>query len=154
MLTIGRWAGESVCGRLLSSVCVAPVTSGSLESPINHARLNLDDASTPYTFLAAGHLYGAPDVDSVYPASTFLANIDRINNMGARFFVALGDLYREPAHIGSFRECIADVRFPVFNAAGNHDVMDRALYEEAFGRTYYSFVYGNEAFVVLDAELH
>ncbi|MFH1998472.1 MAG: hypothetical protein ABIK28_02275, partial [Planctomycetota bacterium] len=42
---------------------------------------------------------------------------------------------------------------PVHFAVGNHDMADRGLYESRFGRTYYSFRFNNDLFIVLDPNL-
>jgi hypothetical protein len=128
-------------------------------SPVNGRRLEPLQASISYSFLMGGHLYGAPLSHSIFPAATVLGSIDQINATGAAFFVALGDGYRVPSplHIQNFRRAfIQKLSLPAFIAVGNHespDATSRALYEGAFGETFYRFRYGHEIYVILDSEL-
>lgn len=69
-------------------------------SPINGRALSIPDERPSYTFLLVGHLYGAAENHaSVYPAASFLANLDLINHSGADFLVLLGDNYRSPEQV-------------------------------------------------------
>ncbi|MFC1716540.1 metallophosphoesterase family protein [Candidatus Poribacteria bacterium] len=129
-----------------------------IESPLNGLTLDLNEKSEEYSFLLAGHLYGSPDNRfSAFPSSSFLANIDRINSIGSKFFISLGDNYRraDDAHISSYKASVTSkLNMPLFNSAGNHDLTDRNLYEQNFGDTYYHFAYNHELFVILDSELN
>ena len=42
---------------------------------------------------------------------------------------------------------------PVYFAAGNHDITDRALYESRYGQSYYSFINHADLFIVLDPNI-
>ena len=112
---------------------------------------NIDDK---YNFLVCGHIYGDHN-QSVYPSSSFLANIKAMNNTGAKFFVSLGDMLRlsNKKHVNIFRDSTSDLDMPIFNSVGNHDVGNRKFYEERFGSTYYDFSYGTETYIFLDSEL-
>ncbi len=137
---------------LFSSFCFA----GSIDSPFNGLKLKTDEQINSYSILVAGHLYGAPESDSLFPASSILAALDMINASDAVFFVCLGDIYRkaDQIHILNFKKSFASqVNIPMFNSTGNHDIQDRLLYEKNFGKTYFDFVYGNSLFIFLDTEL-
>lgn len=128
-----------------------------IRSQMNGKKVMSDDGDGGYTFLAAGHLYGAPNNHhSVMPASTILANLEQINQSGAKFFVALGDNFRraDSRQIANFKAHFSDrLVMPLFNAVGNHDVTERGVYEKAFGETtYHHFYHRTELFVFLDTE--
>ncbi len=112
----------------------------------------------PVVFFAIGHAYGAPEnAHSIYPASSLMANVERINAAKPDFVALLGDIVRrsEPEQFRMLRRGLLDrIRAPVFNAVGNHDMTDRAAYESAFGRTYRSFRRGPARFVFLDTLLN
>lgn len=129
----------------------------TINSPFNGRPLKTGKEIGNYSFMVAGHLYGAPETwGSVFPASSILANLDMINTSGAAFFVLLGDNYREasPIHILNLKKGFTSrIAMPVFNSASNHDLTNRSLYEENFGTTYFDFICGNGLFVFLDTEL-
>lgn len=129
----------------------------SITSPLNGKVLELSDTPQGYSFLCAGHVYGAPPSPSVFPSASFLANIDMINKNNATFFILLGDNIRaaNPVHIENFKASLCSkVEIPMFNAVGNHDVGNRELYESHFGRTYFDFRQGSELFIVLDGQIN
>jgi hypothetical protein len=134
-----------------------PSAAEEMRSPVNGLSLKEDPSGGDYSFLAIGHLYGSPAKErSFRPAATVLANLDRMNGEGAVFLVTLGDNVRkaDERSFALYREVFASkFAIPVFDAPGNHDLADRALYERVFGPTYYHFRYRSELFVILDSEL-
>jgi hypothetical protein len=140
----------------MCSAWVSTLYADSVKSPFNGLVLDLDEAAGEYSFLVGGHLYGEYG-ESVFPSSSLLANLDRINASGAKFFVSLGDNFRktEALHISNYLGAFAaKLQMPLFNAVGNTDVRDRELYEARFGETFYSFVFNDDQFVFLDGELN
>jgi hypothetical protein len=140
---------------------VCPLAFGaesiSIISPLNGKVLELPDTPQEYSFLCAGHVYGAPESPSVFPSASFLANIDMINKNNATFFILLGDYLRaaNPDYIENFKASVCSkVEIPVFNAVGNHDVTNRELYESHFGQTFFDFKHGSELFIVLDGQIN
>jgi len=109
------------------------------------------------TFLAIGHAYGAAENgQSIHPAATLLASLDRINALKPAFVALLGDNARRPTdeQLDALSRSVLDrIQAPVFNAVGNHDMRDRAKYEGRFGRTFFHFSYGPAMFVFLDTEI-
>lgn len=108
-----------------------------------------------YSILIAGHIYGSHN-QSVFPSASILGRLYEINKMDCSFFVSLGDNFRFPndIHINNYKKSFANqLNFPIFNAVGNHDVIDRQKYVENFGKTYYDFIYGSELYIFLDTEL-
>ena len=145
---------------LIIGVYTCPPVQGlqTITSPLNGKVLELsNDTAKEYSFLIAGHLYGSPGSSSVYPSASFLANIDMINQNNASFFVLLGDNYQvgQQNYVDNFKASVCSkIEIPMFNAVGNHDVMDRELYDINFGRTYFDFKVGSELFIILDSEIN
>jgi len=153
---MARLASKIAILFFLGCLVLSPLRSAPLESPFNGLLLDLDGREAEYSFWLGGHLYGEYS-HSIYPAASLLANIDRINAGGARFFVSLGDIFRkcDTLQIANFLNAFASkLQMPIFNAAGNTDLNNRELYEATFGRTFYGFEYNEGLFVFLDAELN
>ena len=110
-----------------------------------------------YSFLVTGHIYGAPSKEfSQYPSSSILGSINNLNRLDSKFLILCGDTFRktDDVLISNFTYSFANnIKFPIFNAVGNHDVSDRQKYESYFGETYFDINYGNEIFIFLDTEL-
>ena len=137
-----------------SPLCASAQPSPIIISPINKLPLIEDPSDSQYSFWVTGHVYGSPQNNSGYPASTFLGNIATINGGSESFIVSTGDLFKNaaidiPLYEGSLFKMLSK---PFFNAVGEHDVSG-IDYEHHFGRTYYSFTYHGDLFVVLDAEV-
>ena len=123
-------------------------------SPINGKQLQ--EVMGGYSFLVGGHLYGAPEIQALFPSSSLLGSLDDIKQTEASFFIALGDIFRseEDLQIANFQKSFSDqLDIPMFNSVGNHDVINRQKYMATFGETYYDFQLGTELFVILDSEL-
>jgi len=118
--------------------------------------INEDSSSNTFSFMVGGHLYGASKNKSGYPSATFLANLDSINATNIDFFVSLGDLFSNlETDLETYRYGLLNkLKMPIFNAVGNHDVFQPALYESEFGKTYSSFQRGDAHFVILDTEIN
>jgi len=148
----------------LLGVSVFPIIAradGTITSKINGKELGLPETPQEYSFLAAGHVYGAPS-PSAYPAASFLANIEKFKNMDADFFVMMGDIIQHQgvdklgeSEIHIFKSTVGDkLDIPIFNAPGNHDLSNRELYTKYFGKTFFSFRYSSELYIFLDSELN
>jgi hypothetical protein len=122
-------------------------------SPFNKALVQVEDTAN-FSFLVSGHFYGASSNQSGYPASTLLASLDMLNKSDAAFVMCLGDMFMDvrndiPNYINSL---FSKLEKPLFNAVGNHDLSSDEVYQKKFGDTYFSFIKGINAFVVLDTE--
>jgi 3',5'-cyclic AMP phosphodiesterase CpdA len=94
----------------------------------------------------------------------FLTSIAEINRLSPVFVFNLGDfieggirrleiLQRE---WDIFRTALDQFEMPVYLAAGNHDIWDaqsQQIYEQHFGKTYFSFDYNGSHFIVLCTDL-
>ena len=130
---------------LLVLLCCLTLPAKASESPFNDLTLSQAEKADSYSFEVGGHLYGASkNHNSVFPSSSFLGNIDRINSSNISFFVSLGDNFRRATeeHIVHFKSAVASrLKMPFFNAVGNHDVTNRERYEAHFGKTYYCITF-------------
>jgi predicted MPP superfamily phosphohydrolase len=138
---------------ILFSVFV--LTSKAQISPFNKAIVQVEDTAN-FSFLVSGHFYGASSNQSGYPASTLLASLDMLNKSDAAFVMCLGDMFMDvrnniPNYIHSL---FSKLQKPLFNAVGNHDISSDEVYQKKFGETYFYFVIGSNAFVVLDTEIN
>ena len=107
-----------------------------------------------YNFLVGGHLYGNPS-NSTWPASSLLGNIKKFNQLNPLFFISLGDNYRlaNKIHINNFiNSFVNKLEMPFLTVAGNHDVKDRAVFNQYFGKSYYDFSINTDHFIILDSE--
>lgn len=124
-------------------------------SPFNKALVQVEDTAN-FSFLVSGHFYGASSNQSGYPAATLLASIDMLNESDAAFVMCLGDMFMDvrndiPNYINSL---FSKLEKPLFNAVGNHDISSDEVYQKKFGETYFYFIIGSNAFVVLDTEIN
>jgi hypothetical protein len=132
------------------------MTAENIESPFNGMILQLQEKCEEYSFFIGGHLYGDPNTTSIFPASSLLANIDKINSFKAKFFISLGDNFRiaDDINTENFKSAwCSKIKMPIFNAVGNHDVSRRDFYQGKFGKTNYHFAFNHELFIILDSEL-
>lgn len=132
-----------------------------LRSTFNGLELDAQEPWTEYSFTVLGHPRGAKDRPS--PNAVLREHVGRLTANGARFVVALGDLYfaaTEP-RIQEFRDWVeTSIDVPFFNAVGGHDIgifegdpgPGRPNYEQAFGPFWFDFVLGSELFVFLDLQ--
>ncbi|MFT5122318.1 MAG: hypothetical protein ACI9QL_004940 [Candidatus Omnitrophota bacterium] len=115
--------------------------------------------ATPYSFFVAGHTYGEPGVDNVGFHPPFRQKFGYLQSRPEiAFGVLTGDIvFTSTAQ--NWDEVDADIEslnLPVYFAVGNHDISvgSRALFEDRYGSTYYSFTHQNDLFIVLDPNLN
>jgi len=94
---------------------------------------------------------------------TFRLAVGQLNLLQPEFVINVGDLiegYSDQAAELSAEwdeadSMLANLQVPFFRTPGNHDIANaaaRQVWRERFGATYYSFVYRNVLFLVLDSE--
>lgn len=106
-----------------------------------------------YSFFVAGHSYGHPGTNNAGLHPPFVSNFDLIKNDSLMDFGFLtGDIVSFSTNFdwNEVDAQLEDLQMPVYFAAGNHDLTNRALYENRYGSTYYSFVHENDLFITLD----
>jgi hypothetical protein len=113
-------------------------------------------SQTPYSFFVAGHVYGVPgtsDLGVYYKLKQKFPYIQ--SRPEIKFGVFTGDIVGHPC-VEAWDSVDADIEelgLPVYFSVGNHDMYDRILYEQRYGRTYYTFLFNNDLFIVLDPNL-
>ncbi len=113
-------------------------------------------SQTTYSFFVAGHVYGNPGSDSLGVYYKFKNKFSYITSRPEiKFGVFTGDIVRHPSAEAwdSIDADVSELGLPVYFCAGNHDMYNRTLFEQRYGRTYYSFMYDNDLFIVLDPNL-
>jgi hypothetical protein len=92
--------------------------------------------------------------DNQNSSTTFKSLIESLNSEDVLFALGVGDLvdYGDWEHFYSFIRQVRGLNVPLLTAIGNHDAGgDGSLvYQEIFGRTFYSFTVGDAYFIVLD----
>lgn len=134
---------------LFSSALTAQVSS-----PFNQKSIAVDSSGN-YSFIVSGHFYGDSYNSTGYPANSLLANLNWMNASGASHLVCLGDLFRDVKNdIPQYKVSLFnELKLPLFNAVGNHDISGN-VYQENFGETFYYFQVGSDIHVILDTEIN
>lgn len=110
---------------------------------------------TSYSFIVAGHAYGAHDGGNTGLHPAFLESLDKGFDQKVAFFVFTGDVVNQSTE-ESWQQVdieLAEYGLPYYFAMGNHDDNDAGykVFEEKFGGTYYSFLYHDELYIVLNS---
>jgi len=112
-----------------------------------------------YSFFVAGHTYGTPGVDNVGlhpPFRNILKSIRMNPNIEMGFLT--GDIVWMST-IKNWDEVDSDLKsldIPVYFAPGNHDVTDRELFTNRYGKqgkTYWHFERKGDLFIILDPNI-
>ncbi len=87
--------------------------------------------------------------------SKFSQTIAEINSLKPAFVWDMGDMSLYPNSGRAYLDCTGNFQMPLHACPGNHDVAlydenPRKLFNECFGRTYYSFDFGGVHFITLD----
>lgn len=129
--------------------------SAQVVSPFNGAKLN--DSVSDYSFIVSGHFHGQSNNGSTFPAATVLSSIDTLNNIQPAFLMSLGDLFLDvdDVYLDHYKSSLfSKIKFPLFNTVGNHDISNGNRYEKEYGKTFFSFVFASELYIVLNTELN
>jgi hypothetical protein len=97
------------------------------------------------------------------PHETFKLAVGQINLLQPEFVINVGDVIEgyseDPAELNAewdeMEESGNSRDMPVFRTPGNHDIANETaqkVYRERYGASYYSFVYQDTLFMVLDSE--
>ena len=116
------------------------------------------DADTDFDFVVV------TDRTGEHREGVFREAIEKVNLVRPAFVLSVGDLiegYTENtdelnAQWGEIADMVSPLEMPFFYAAGNHDMSNAVMshfWQERFGPSYYSFVYKDVLFVVLNSEL-
>lgn len=112
---------------------------------------------TSYSFFIAGHTYGTPGIDNTGLHPQF---VDRFSYLQSReeirFGIFTGDIVSPNPTLEDWIEVDNDIDtlgLPVYFAVGNHDMENRPVFEDRYGETYYSFIYSDDLFIILDPNI-
>lgn len=147
--------------RLLLFCLLVPLSAG--------AQFLYDGAPAPRPFSGTPSVTGdfrfavAADRTGGERPEVFRRGLERIREYGPDFIVSVGDLIdgytTDRAHANrqwdEFLSLSGRFGMPFFYVPGNHDYSNRELariWEERFGRSYYSFRIGNALFLMLNSE--
>jgi hypothetical protein len=119
---------------------------------------DFNNNSDNFQFVVVGDRTGGANVEG-----TFDLAADQIRLLQPEFVINVGDLIEgysdDPADLHAEWDevdaMLAKMEVPFFRTPGNHDIANsvaQEVWRERFGATYYSFVYGNTLFLVLDSE--
>jgi len=157
-----RWIGPlAIAASLAACAGPGPATTETPPAAPLHSRYPPVDPDESYSFLVAGHAYGAHKGDNVglYPALLLrLAEYVARHPTRPEFLVLAGDIVRYGRKVESWdaveRE-LGSLGLEGFYVMGNHDASDEAtaLFRRKYGETYYAFDHGTERFIVLDCML-
>lgn len=113
--------------------------------------------STLYSFFIAGHTYGQAGLNNIGLHPPFKQYFGYIQSRSEiKFGVFTGDIVSPGPVAQDWDEVDTDIDslgLPIYFAVGNHDMEDRDLFESRYGSTYYSFIYQNDLFIILDPNI-
>jgi hypothetical protein len=128
---------------------------------MSHAEVPSSSDSS-YTFLAAGHWYGAHgNARAIAPASSLYAGLDRIKALHPKLIFALGDLVRDgddQRQWVALNQLIASMGSQTWNVLGNHDLSQDAAKNTRFftlnggTNTLLQLEYHGDQFLLLETE--
>jgi len=115
-----------------------------------------DYTGVNYSFFVAGHVYGNPGrtEPGIYPL--FKDKFEYIKNDSMiKFGIFTGDIVKVATteEWDEVDKDIAELSIPVYFAMGNHDNENRELFIERYGKTYYTFKYNSDLYIILDPNI-
>ncbi len=117
---------------------------------------NLFSRHADYAFFVAGHAYGKPGIFNGGLHLPFKEKFNLLrNDPELQFGILTGDIVYKSS-VKAWDKVDVDINAlgkKVYFTPGNHDVGNRALYESRYGRTYNSFVYESDLFILLDPNI-
>ena len=119
-----------------------------------HLLLTAQEANEKYSFFAAGHTYGVPNVPDFGLYEPFMAKKDYINaypDMAYGFLTGDVVIHSTAQQWDSVQADMATFGMPICIAAGNHDMGPEFI--SRFGTYYYSFTHHDDLFIVITPSL-
>ncbi|MBE9636297.1 metallophosphoesterase family protein [Salipiger mangrovisoli] len=119
---------------------------------------DFNDNPSDFRFIVIGDRTGGANVEG-----TFGLAVEQVRLLQPEFVINVGDLIEgysdDPAELNAEWDevdaMLAKMETPFFRTPGNHDIANsvaQEVWRERFGATYYSFVYVDTLFLVLDSE--
>lgn len=113
------------------------------------------EPDTAYSFIVAGHAYGAHAGTNIGLHPPLLSSFDRGIDTRAAFFVFTGDIVNQSTAESwqQVDEEMSKYALPYYYSMGNHDSNSEGykVFEEKFGGTYYAFMFQSDLHVVLNS---
>jgi len=110
---------------------------------------------TSYSFIVAGHAYGAHDGGNLGLHPAFLNSLNLGYDSNAAFIVFTGDIVNNstPESWQQVEDELVGYALPYYYVMGNHDnnTAGWQVFEDKYGSTYYSFYLQSELFIVLNS---
>jgi hypothetical protein len=124
---------------------VLSISNFTLQAQINRS----------YSFIVAGHTYGGHAGTNIGLYPKFLASLDAGFDTLTRFMVFTGDLVNNST-AESWQQVEQELNkyaMPYYYSMGNHDAnaIGTSVFEAKFGKTYYSFDYQKERYIILNS---
>lgn len=111
-------------------------------------------SDTLYSFFVAGHSSGVQGRNNIGLSPSFKDKFPLIKaNDNIQFGILTGDIVSPFPDEQDWIEVDQDIDtlgLPVYFTVGNHDMENRPVYENRYGKTYYKFLHENDLFIVLD----
>jgi predicted MPP superfamily phosphohydrolase len=108
-----------------------------------------------YSFIVAGHTYGAHTGTNIGLYPKFLTSLDAGFDTSTRFMVFTGDLVNKSTaeSWAQVEQELNKYELPCYYVMGNHDgdAAGISVFESKFGNTYYSFDFNNDRFIILNS---
>lgn len=146
-------------GQILVLTCMlASMVSAQTSTPMGLNQKTLPGLGNQphYNFWVGGHVCGSDSKanQSIYPASSFVANVDLFEASASRFVMLLGDSFTHisPMHVDAMCRSLGQLDMPVINAMGRREQAQREAYTKLFEQpTNEQFMIGPDVFLVVDS---
>ncbi len=147
------------CGRAAPAEFDDPFVHSLSSSEVPWTGTAFDGAPDKFTFAVFGDLNGGerPGVFEIAVAQLSLLRPELIVGVGDLIDGPKEDITALNAEWDSFDQRAARASAPVFRVGGNHDLTGQVLrdvWSDRYGPRYYSFIYKDVLFLVLDTEDH
>lgn len=149
---------KSRLGMMLALLCVTGKAVMAQVSPMGLNAVALQELQDQphYNFWVGGHVCGDGSKynQSIYPASSFIANTQMFDASAARFVMLLGDSFNRitPMHADAMRRSLGQLSMPVINVMGKNEQAQRQEYETLFNQPANSqFMIGPDVCLMVDS---
>ena len=157
---VGKRLGNSMKFKSSKLLTLLILLTGTIvqaqNASLNNLPLDALHDQPQYNFWVAGHVRGSDHRAnrSIYPASSFLANLDLFNSSSARFVMLLGESFNHitPLHADAMRQSLGSLHMPVFNTLGKQEHAQRQDYARLFGHpNHQQFMIGPDVYLMVDS---
>lgn len=115
----------------------------------------MGQGDTAYSFIVAGHAYGAHSGGNPGLHPAFLNSLNAGFDTGTCFFILTGDIVNQSTSESweQVENELVNYGLPYYYVMGNHDANDigHQVFEDKFGGTWYAFNSHSELFIILNS---